>query len=387
MNLKSIKQTLLICLLIFSVSVIVSCDKEEKKNKVNEKVIVAKLSTPEQRLYYSSTLAPISTVPVVTPVAGTVAQVFFSYGGKVKKGVNLFRLSSQQLAENYRKAVSDFLQKKQAFETGKLTFEGTKALYKAGVIPETQYNSESTQFNNNALNYLQARYQLEKVLRTAGIDPSAIEGLSISETDKVNALLQKHFHNIIVKAPIEGIALYPSSSNGSSAKPLTPGAAIKENELLLLIGDLTGLSAKFQVSEVDIDRIIKNMPVKISSSAFPNIKLTGYVSAVSSQATQNSDNSGLSMFSVSVDIPKLSEEAMKVIRVGMTAKFEIDIPLKKSIMLPVEAVFQKNGMPTVTIVDKNGVKKDVSVITGITTPTSVVISSGVNAGDQVVVHD
>ena len=151
------------------------------------------------------------------------------------------------------------------------------------------------------------------------------------------------------------------------------------------IGDLSGLAATFDVSEVDIDRIHQNMDVIVSGNAFPGAHLKGYISAVSVQANLNSGESGLSMFSVKIDIPSVDKKIMEKIRVGMTAKFEVDIQSSPRIMLPVNAVSEKNGQSMVTIMDAQGKQKEVPVITGNTTPTQVVIIRGVNAGDKVVV--
>ena len=76
---------------------------------------------------------------------------------------------------------------------------------------------------------------------------------------------------------------------------------------------------------------------------------------------------------------------MDTIRVGMTAKFEIDIKSTPRIMLPINAVFQQNDENRVTIMDANNKEKNVSVVTGETTPTQVVIISGIQAGEKVVV--
>ncbi|MCX7125192.1 MAG: ABC transporter substrate-binding protein, partial [Gammaproteobacteria bacterium] len=90
-------------------------------------------------------------------------------------------------------------------------------------------------------------------------------------------------------------------------------------------------------------------------------------------------------FTVKIKIPKVDPVVMEKIRVGMTAKFEIDIRGKPRIMLPVTAVSQQNGNSVVTALNAQGVQKIVPVITGDTTPTEVVIISGVNVGDRVLV--
>jgi len=69
----------------------------------------------------------------------------------------------------------------------------------------------------------------------------------------------------------------------------------------------------------------------------------------------------------------------------MTSKIEIDIKKQPVIMVPIAAVFRKNGGAGVTIIDKSGKRRVVSVVTGFTTPTQVAIVSGVKDGDRVVV--
>lgn len=380
---KAVISLICICL---AVCCLAGCHKQQKPKK-SEQIVTAKLQTPVQRLYYSGTLSPISATPVVSPVAGVVSKLYFSYGAKVVKGEKLLVIDSKSLASKYHSTVKAFLQAKQTYSNAKISFSGNEALYKAGIIARENYLDDQATFNTAALSFYQSRYQLEKLLQVAKIDVEKIETLSISDTQRVNQLLEKHFRHIDIYSPVEGVALYPSSSSSDgSGSTLSVGSEIKEEgKLLLLIGDLSGLSAKFKVSEIDVDRIHKGMKVIVQSSAFPDITLHGYISSVSSQATQS--GSGLSEFSVAVKIPKLTVAARDKIRVGMTAKFQIDIKSKKAVMLPVNAVFEKNGESKVTLIDAKGVKKEVSVVTGATTPSSVVIEQGVKPGDRVVVHD
>lgn len=378
-----------IIIVVASLFLLANCHGNKKTTKAQHtQTVVAKLETPVQKLYFSGTLSPIRTSAVVSTVAGNISEIDFSYGERIEANQQLLVIDSQPLSQDYRKAVSDFLQKKDAYITGVSTFKGTEALFKAGVIAQNEYVSDKTALENKTLDYLQSRYALEKVLRTANIDSKKIEALSLSDTQEVNALLETHFRNIVVKASSGGIALFPiqksSGDDKSSSGKLMVGDTVKEGQLLLSIGDLTGLSATFDVSEINIDLIHKNMPVLVTGNAFPGKELTGVVTAVSAQANQGSGDSGLSMFTVAMKIPVVDKKIMENIRVGMTAKFEMDIKSSPRIMLPVNAVFEKNGESFVTIVE-NGADKIVPVVTGNTTPTQVVIISGIKVGDQVVV--
>ena len=366
---------------------------DKKKLAEKEQIVVAKMQTPVQRLYFTGSLSPIATMPVVSPVDGNIVSRNFEYGERVEQGRELFVIDSKTLAENYRKAVNDFIQKKQSYESGKTTFQGTQALFKAGVVAKNDYDNAKTGYENKELDFLQSKYSLEKILKTANVDVNKvssqkIESLTLADTTKVNALLERHFRNIEIFAPGSGVALFPKKLMSGAAEisgKLETGTSIKEGQLLLSIGDLSGLSAEFNVSEVDIDRIKDKMPVLVTGSAFPGAELKGYVSAVSVQATQGGGGGGLSMYSVSTKIPKVDPEVMKKIRVGMTAKFEIDIKGEPRIMLPVDAVFEDNGRSVVTILDAKNKSHIVPVMTGITTPTDVVIVSGVKPGDKILI--
>lgn len=381
-----------IFLLFLCIFLLTACDHENKKNKVQKtRVIVATLKTPVKKLYFTGTLLPITTNSVISPVGGNISAIHFAYGERVQDGQVLLVIDSRELSKTYREAVSDYLKKKQAYITGKTTFAGTKALYQAGVISQNDFISAKTTYDNTALDYLQSQFALEKVLKTANIDFQKIETLSLSDTEKVNAVLETHFRHIQIPATGTGVALFPQpkrNSGGDTSGKLAVGDTVKENDLLLSIGNLTGLSASFNVSEIDIDRIHRKMPVIITGSAFPGAQLHGVVTAVSVQADQDSGGEGgLSMFSVKINIPRVDEEIMEKIRVGMTAKFEIDIPGVPHIMLPVNAVTRSNGNDTVTLLVAPGKEKTVPVIVGETSPTDIVIINGVQVGDKVVVSD
>ncbi|PIZ04698.1 MAG: ABC transporter substrate-binding protein [Gammaproteobacteria bacterium CG_4_10_14_0_8_um_filter_38_16] len=367
-----------------------SCDSKTKKDKQkSEQIIVAKEQTPVRNLYFSGTLSPIDTTAVIAQVAGNITKMKFSYGERVQKGEILFALSSPQLAEDYHKAIKDFLTKKESYINGKSSFAGAEALYRAGAKSKNDYISAKTQYDNSVLDYLQSEYALHRVLQTANVDPKTIESLTIANTNRVNLLLERRFRQIDIVAPASGIALFPlkseKSSDGDTSGKLMVGSTVKQSQLLLSIGDLSGLSAKFQASEEDIDRLHQGMKVRVTGSAFPGIVLNGFISSVSAQASANSsESSGGGTYAISVKIPTVTVKTMEKIRVGMSAKFKISIKSAPQIMLPIQAISHNGDTTQVTVVDADGKQKTVSIVTGQTTPTDIVILSGVKAGDKIV---
>ena len=382
------RKKIMFCFIFSSVFLLTSCDHHSKKNDTSKtNIVVATLTKPTEKLYYTGVLSPLTTVPVVSSVDGNLVSRDFTYGESIHKGQQLFVIQSEQLSDSYRKSVSAYLQKKQAYVLQKSNFKGSDALYKAGIISKNQYLSDKSQYENSALDYFQTEYDLKKVLHTAGVDFEKIESLSLSDTAKINHVLQTHFHHIVLYAPDSGVALFPTEkdSDGHTAQQLHPGDAIKENQLLLSIGDLSGLSATFDVTEMDVDKLKPGMKAYITSSAFPNVSLNGVVTAVSSQANVGSSQDSISEFSVRVQIPQVSKAAMKVIRVGMTAKFEIQKQRHPAIFLPIQAVITEQGKSSVMILDQQNKPKKVMVKTGDTTLKDVEITSGVKPGDKIIV--
>ena len=386
-------------ILVLSITLwLVACgDEDDKTKKPQLTIITAEMKASVTKLYYKGSLQPIKNVPVLSPVDGTITALHFNYGETIKKDQNLAIISSDKLANDYREAVSKYLQAKDTYETTLQSFGGTTALYKAGLIPTEQFMTSKSQFETNTLNFYQSKYDLEKILKKSGVSAEKIESLTITDTAEVAQILQKKFDNIEVLASGSGVALFPAGGQssddgggGSKNGKLTIGSQVKEGQLILSIGDLTGFSVTLQVSEININRIKAGLPVIATGYAFPGIVLHGTVTGVAKQANPSQDGMGgsLSMFNIEVQIPHLTPEEQQTIHVGMTADFEIDIKNPPAIAIPINAVFQKDGLNYVTIIDpKTNKQTDVPVETGTTGVTDVTILKGLKAGDKVVVHD
>lgn len=344
-----------------------------------------------QQLPYVGSVAPIKTNSVFSPVDGRVQQLFFNYGSLVKNKQKIVEISSTKLEDDFRQAVSDFISKKSAYENALADYQGSKALRQAGVISQQDYLSSRSSYQTSLLSFYASKFQLEKILKEVGLNPKEIENVTAAGTEALNQRLRGTFTHIDVTANMTGIALLPSSSSSGSGdssggdnKQLVVGQDVKQGQLLLTIGDLSGISADVQVSEIEINEIKKDLPVVVTSDAFPGITLHGYVSQVAYQATSSGDNSGsgLSTFDVSIVVPKLTLSQQKVIHVGMTIKAVILIKSPPTIMVPINAVITKDGKDMVYVI-KDGQKQLVPVQVGNTTLNMINVVSGLNGGEQI----
>lgn len=396
---------LLALFLVFSLS---ACDRKAKQAAkaaaaaaATQKIITVASEPMVTRLYYTGTLEPVQTFSVFSPVDGRIHKMYFQYGETVKKGETLFSIDSEKLVDSYRQAVADYLTKKAAYINGIQEYEGNIALHNAGITDDSDFVNQKSQYDNSVLDFYQSRYALEKILNQAGLPLQHIEGLSLNDVKNLNAVLQQHFNNIIVKSPSDGVALFPisssgdsgssdsgsgSSSSGGAGTTVNTGSDVTENQLLLSIGNLSGFTVSLDVSEVDINRLKAGQKAVITGDGFPGVELKGSVESVSSQADPNaqSGDSGLSMFAVQIKVPNVTDKDREVVRVGMTSKVEVEIMTKPEIQIPINAVLTDGGKTQVQVI-KNGKTVLQSVVTGATTEDKITIASGLVPGDKVVV--
>lgn len=366
------------------------CEKKTTHPSTDYSIITVKPKSMITDLHFSGTIGPLTAQSVLSPLDGRVTRVLFQYGQQIQKDQPVVTLDATKLSENYRKTVTDFLEKKQSYQNSLISYQGTQALYKAGVISREEYNTASNGHETDTLNFLQAKYDLEKLLAQTNIPATGIEQLTLTDMDKVNDTLNKQFQEVKIYASTNGVALFPApeqKKEGSGNGRINVGDEIKAGQLILSIGDLSGFSLKVNVSEVSVNLIKPNLAAKITGDAFPGIVLNGYVSSVAAQANPQSggEGGGLGMFEIIVKIPQVSDAQRQIIHVGMSAAIELDIPEPPQIYLPIKAVFEKDGQKMVTVVTQSGEHRNVVVITGKTTLTEVAIVQGIAPGDSVVV--
>ena len=376
----------LFCYLSFLL--LAACLDGSKKTTTTKLVTVTEHAMVKP-FYFNGTIAPLRKVPVLSPVAGHVVKLGFKYGDHVKKGQLLAVLSSKTLAQSYRQAVTSYLQKKNTYQTSLKTLQSDKALWKAGVISKQSYDTSNNTYETNVLSYYQAKIALEKILNRVGLGISRIEKMKLSDFRQLEKILHKSFDRIKVYSPANGVALFALNNNSSGSSSgdssLMEGSEVKRDQLLLLIGDMRGLSAVLKVGEVNINQIHQGFPVTMTGVAFPGLKLHGRVDFVASQASGASGSQQAGMFSVRVSIPTLTKKQRQLIHVGMTAKMTIAIHLPKQLVVPVSAIRIKDNM-TYVLKQVGQKQQKVTVVTGATSENSVSILSGLSKGDQVVVE-
>ena len=387
---KNIFPAFILLILIFAIT---ACGKNEKTSARQTHIVEAKVQESNTQLYYSGVIQPLRIVNVISPIDGTIQTIHFHYGSMVQKGQLIMELNSIKSKQDYITALTTYIKDKDQFLRSKNSFEASTALYKAGIIDKESYLNEKSQLNTNQIAYVNSLETLKQIApKTAGAEQN-LETLTLENVNALEQIIKQQLGKIKLYAPVTGIAMLPQkTSNEPSAGPEKPAiehGEVKQDQIILGIGDMAGVSSTINISETDINNIKLNQNAVISVAAIPGLLLQGRVVTVPLQAKTTESNSGaLANFTVRVIVPNITDLQRSLLRIGMTAKINIIIRNPPQIKIPIQAVFKKNDSSMVSRINpKTGKPEDIPVETGITDLSQVVILKGLNPGDKVLVRD
>jgi HlyD family secretion protein len=371
--------------ILLCVFLLVCChSKEQKKDPV---VVTVYPSSTMQHLYYNGVVKPLQEEAIISPTDGVISKVNFHYGDFVRKGDLLFTIHSSEMESQFREAISNYLRIKQAYLNSEKSMSGTEMLFKEKIISEQEYLNERSQYQNNLLSFVEASTKLKQYLSYLPSFHQQILTTPILKLEDAQKLLDENVEDLAIYAKSPGIVLFPEEKNGNSAKLLQLGSNIKKEDILLVIGDLSGLSITANVAEKDINRLIPNLKVTLTFASDLELELHGKIISVAKQAI-NLEGVNLVTFPVIVHVENLKPQQLKKIRVGMNAKLDILLEEPPAIKVPISAVHGKDNKSWLTVInEKSGKPTEVEVKTGTTTLTDIYILKGLQAGDKVLIDD
>lgn len=338
-----------------------------------------------EQLYFNGIITPLKIHPINIAMDGTIKQQAFHYGETVQKGQLLFEIESSALEKEVHTALADYVKTRHEYEERKRKFAGTKKLWELGFIPANEFYSDRNSLEDAHTNLVQSEYKLQQILAIENDNKNfkAIEAKTPAEIDR---LLAKRQDQLCVYAPVTGVALTPDKQLGNpeGGDPVKLGSTVKAGQILINIGDMSGLSIALKVNEINVNQLKVGQSVTVTGVAFPELTLHGKVTEVNVQAEGQS--SELPNFPVTVSIPSLAPEQQQLIHVGMSAKVAITLAHHQVILIPLEAIIHQKGQEWVKCLT-NQQTHLIPVKLGKTTATQVIVKSGLKTGDRIVYTD
>ncbi len=317
-------------------------------------------------------IQPVYKVEVGTQVSGIVEKMYVDYNSEVKKGQLLAELDKSLLQEQVKQARANLSTAQSSKALAQKNYDRVKKLYEQKAATQEEYDQAET-------NLEQAKNQLT----------TAQSSYDRSLTDLKYAEIY---------SPIDGVILSKAVEEGQ-----TVASSFSTPTLFTIAKNLTDMQLEAKVDEADIGQVKEGQKVRFTVDAFPSDEFSGTVRQIRLVPTVTSN---VVTYTVIIDAPNDDGRLYP----GMTANITIVTQQQEGLIVPLEAVRYSIDPKTEAIILKEGYTietldtlraepkqgaaeiycingKTISqraIATGINDGANVIVESGLEAGDKVV---
>ena len=381
--------------------------------------ILHELVVEEQML--QSVLSVVGTIEagdsvnVTAPFDGVIQEKHFNFDSVVDQGQVLLILDSNEIRMRIQEAKVAMLKAAQALKdlerwdkspevarasrnalSAKLTLAETQrkaaeseALLKRGIIPRSEYDALLEQIRSQEIQLATANDDL-----TGTKEKTNPVSLQIARIESENAAakyreLIQSLEKRTIKAPLSGVVSQASSANnGQTPASIDPGSRVTKGQTLFNISALANLGVTAKVDEADVTQLLPNQEADISVDSQDMPPIHGRISRISAQALPNTGGGPkTALFEVKVALPRLSEDQLRRVRVGMSCSLSIvKYRNPHAIVIPLSFVQRENGSPFAWVKDRDGIARKRRIEPGRTTESGIEVLKGLQAGERVVPH-
>jgi multidrug efflux pump subunit AcrA (membrane-fusion protein) len=200
-------------------------------------------------------------------------------------------------------------------------------------------------------------------------------GLALDEGRRDRAIQELDY--CVIKAERAGLVIYPSAAEWKETPDIAEGAHVRNDQVLLLMPDLTKMQVKVGIHETLIDKIKIGQIAKIS---LPDFTIEGTVKTVASVARPAGWWTGnVVKYDTVIELPQSAG-----LKPGMSAAVDVILAERKDVILvPVSAVVEIGDRRLCWIKTTDGVERRLLKL-GESNDVFIVAESGLAEGDQVV---
>ncbi|SHH62606.1 efflux RND transporter periplasmic adaptor subunit [Flavobacterium defluvii] len=350
---------------ILAASVIIaSCGKNDKSAQAGGAPQVKEYKTltlqPESATLNSDYPASIQgqqNIEIRPRVEGYIDKIFVDEGAVVKAGQPLFKISAPEYEQQVRTATASIKSAQADVSSAKLAVNKVKPLVEKGII--SKYDLESAQYT----------YE------------SALASLAQANAALVNA--KTNLGYTTVTSPVSGVV---------GSIPFRLGSLVSSNtaEPLTTVSSIGNVYAYFALNE----KALLNFTKDAGASLNQKVKSMPAVSLVLSDGTTYDEkghietvNGLINTETGTVNVRARFPNSKGIIRSGSSTTVRIPKEVKDGIIIPQSATFELQDKIFAVVVGKDGKTKNVNItVLENTTNNFYVVTSGLNAGDEIVLE-
>ncbi len=369
---KFIKSVLFASFLIFSGCGLDSKSQPAQANPQNMPPVPVKAFKVEHKdveisKTYPALIKPYEKVEIIARVNGFLEKKHFTEGQFVKVGdllytieQDMYKAKLEQVKANLQKAQANLkkseanLKKSEAnLKKASSDYERAKSLYSSKSISDKEYDSYLNQFETTKSEIETTKAEIE----------SAKAEIESSKANLKQAQIELDY--TVIKSPINGIV---------GAKNLDVGNYVQTNKLLTTITSINPIYAEFAISKDDVSNYLEQ--IKSANLEIGNLKgKIDYISPTIDSSTNT------------LQIRAKFENEKNELIAGEFVKVSMNgIKIKNVATIPEQAILQTpNGAMVYVAVDGVATIRPVNI--GVLTNSGIVINSGLNDGDLVVINN
>lgn len=364
----------------------------------------------ENTVMASGKIKAIETVDVGAQVSGEITQLYVNVGDVVKKGDLIAQISQVEQKNIVANAQATLLQanasldqargelasrqgdvlaaaanvemKKAELAKAQSNFDRLKGLIEIHAISQEEYDNARTAVDlaKSALKSAQISQQnAQNQVANAKLAISERQA-SINKAQNDMATAQEDLRHTTIRAPMDGTVVAVVQKQGTTVN------ANQSAPTIVTLADLSRVRINAQISEADVVKVRAGMPAKFSIIGNPEEKYNATLSGIepAPENISTSTNTDSAVYYIGyLDV----DNADGTFRIDMTAQVQIIIDEARGIIsVPAAAINTKDGKSTVRIL-QNGEVKSVPVTLGITNRIHTQITSGLSAGDTIILGE
>ena len=287
---------------------------------------------------------PARTASVLPPLSGRVMELKVALGDRVKAGQTVAVIDSPDLSQAY----DDNDKAADSFQLTKKTLERQEEQLKLGAASTRDTDQARSDFNQASAEYTRTQARLKAI------------GVPVDASERARLL--------IVTAPVSGSVTGLNVAAGNMINdPTVP---------MMTIADLSTIWVTAMVSENDVANVTRQEEADVSLSAYPGRTLHGKVLFVSDVIEADSRRAKIRIAFPNMDY---------ALKPNMFADVTLQAPSQSRIVVPTSALLMNNDRTSVFVATGAWTFERRTVEPHLEEGSTVVILSGLQAGDQIVV--
>ena len=290
-------------------------------------VVEATSETVSESLSLVGTVAANEMIEIKAETDGTVEEVRFEEGQKVKAGDLLLRLEEVRSAAAVAEAEANF-------KLSRATYERSRQLFQDKLVSQQEFDQVAAQYQANQ----------------AGLD-----------------MKKRQLKDARIIAPFGGVI---------GSRQISPGQVISKNTTLTWLVDLDPVKIELNVPERFISRLKPGQKIELKVAAYPGRTFQGDVFFVAPN---------LEPTTRTVLVKARVANPQQELKPGMFANLDLALNLKENaVVIPESGVVSMGDRTVVYTVDKEDAAQIRSVKIGVRQAGRVEITEGLQAGERVI---